>query len=225
MCRSALEDLDRVAVGELHDRLLPVAACARRSSPCRFVLAALVRRPHARSPSRRTAARSPRGSAACRVGVHLEGVLAAILIRRRALLGDERPHDRAMKRRHRLLPLLLGATSSPRAFFAAASSPLALGRPSSPRFFAVAAFLARCLRRRLRRALGFAACDGAALLRARRRRRVSATGSSVVAERAGLDRARRPTRGCGRSTRRCTASRARSAGCGRSGRRSASRRR
>ena len=31
-----------------------------------------------------------------RVGMHLEGVFAAVLIRRRALLGDQRAHDGAM---------------------------------------------------------------------------------------------------------------------------------
>src|SRR6185369_12250870 len=104
--RLALEDLDLVAVGELDDRPLPVRL-APDALPHPLRLAAMVRRPH---PGHLDAEQRLDGLANLQlvgVGVHLEVVLPTVLVRDRARFGDERSHDRAMKRRHRLLLLLL----------------------------------------------------------------------------------------------------------------------
>src|SRR5215207_1828877 len=97
---SALEDLDLVAVGELDDRPLPVRLAPDvLAHP--LVLPAVVRRPH---PGHLDAEQRLDGLANLQlvgVGMHLEVVLPAVLIGDRARFRDERPHDRAMKRRHR----------------------------------------------------------------------------------------------------------------------------
>src|SRR3954469_8363248 len=106
VARLAFEDLDRISLTELHDRLLPVGATADVVAHA-LRLAALIGRPdasdfHAEELLDRCADLRLR-----RVGVNFERVLAALLISRRGLLGDDRADDGAMDRRHLLLPSLL----------------------------------------------------------------------------------------------------------------------
>src|SRR4051812_27547263 len=105
VARLAFEDLDRVSLAELHDRLLPVGTTTDVGAHA-LGLAALVGRPdagdlHAEELLDRSADLRLR-----RVGVDFERVLAALLISRRGLLGDDRADDGAVNRRHGLLPLL-----------------------------------------------------------------------------------------------------------------------
>src|ERR1700722_16466640 len=105
--RLTLEHVDRVASPERHEGLFPVGTVPRALADLAR-LAALVRRPHTghlhpeqrldRLPDRRL--RRPRRN--------LEGVLTALLIGGRALLGHDRTDDGAMQCWHVLLPLLLG---------------------------------------------------------------------------------------------------------------------
>src|SRR3954464_7130412 len=109
---SAFEDLNRVALAELHDRFLPVGTAADGLAHA-LLLAAHVRRPHA---SDFHAEELLDGRANLRlggIGVHLEGVLPAILIRRRALFGDERADNGLMQRRHLTLPSSWPTSSRP----------------------------------------------------------------------------------------------------------------
>src|SRR3954462_510669 len=100
MCaRLAFEDLDRVSLAGLHNPLLPVGTTTGRLAHALF-LAALIGRPdagdlHAEELLDRGADLRLR-----RVGVNFKSVLAALLISRRGLLGDDRAHDRAMNRWH-----------------------------------------------------------------------------------------------------------------------------
>src|SRR5829696_342994 len=103
---SALEDLDLVAFRELHDRPLPVRL-APDALPHPLVLPAVVRRPHSGHLDAEQRLNGLANLQLVGVGVHLEVVLPAVLVRDRARFGDERPHDGAMKRRHRLLLLPL----------------------------------------------------------------------------------------------------------------------
>src|SRR5262245_55977816 len=92
---SALEDLDRIALTERDDRLFPVRTTTDASTHALF-LAAHVRGPDA-SHFHAEQLLDRRANLRLRcVGMHFEGVLAAILIRGRALLGDQRTHDSAM---------------------------------------------------------------------------------------------------------------------------------
>src|SRR5688572_11369378 len=98
--RSALEHWDRIALAELHDRLFPVWPAAGRATHA-LLLAALIRRPHTRHLDPEQLLDRRADLRLRRVGVHLERVLAALLVRGRALLGDQRPHDRAVNRNRR----------------------------------------------------------------------------------------------------------------------------
>src|SRR5688500_7553944 len=100
------ERLDRVSFAELHDRLLPVGPAAHRAADAAG-LPPLLRGPHSRhlhTPELldRLADRRLR-----RFGMNLERVLAPLLVRHRALLGDDRADDGLIQRRHGLRPLLL----------------------------------------------------------------------------------------------------------------------
>src|SRR3569833_1841653 len=102
---SAFEDLNRIALAELYDRLFPIRLAADVVADA-LGLAALVRRPHAgHLPTEQLLD----GRAELRlrgVGMHLELVLAAVLIGGRRLLGDDWTYDRAMNGWHGLLLLL-----------------------------------------------------------------------------------------------------------------------
>src|SRR5512146_1556449 len=109
---SGLEHLfDRLALAELHDRLLPVRTATDRASHA-LLLAALVRGPDTGDVYAEQLLDRGADLRLGRVGVHLEGVFPARHVRCRGLLGDQRPHDGAMECRHRLLPpsLLPAAT-------------------------------------------------------------------------------------------------------------------
>src|SRR3569623_1528041 len=96
MTRSALEDVDRVdrfALAERHDCLFPMRLATGRLAYA-LRLAALVRRPHTRDVHGEQLLDRAPDVRLRRVGVHLDRVLAALLIRRRALLGDDRADDR-----------------------------------------------------------------------------------------------------------------------------------
>src|SRR6185436_14100567 len=105
VARLAFEDLDRITLTELHDRFLPVGATADVVAHA-LRLAALIGRPdagdlHAEELLDRFADLRLR-----RVGVDFERVLAALLISRRGLLGDDRADDGAVNRGHLLLASL-----------------------------------------------------------------------------------------------------------------------
>src|SRR3954469_10019987 len=106
VARFAFEDLDRVSLAELHDRLLPVGTTSDVGAHA-LGLAALVGGPdagdlHAEELLDRQADLRLR-----RVGVDFERVLAALLVTEGCLLGHDRADDGAMDRRHLLLASLL----------------------------------------------------------------------------------------------------------------------
>src|SRR6266542_678708 len=101
-----LEDVYRVALAELHDRFLPMRPSTDGAAdPAR--LSALVRRPYAGDLHSEQLLDSCPDGGLRRVAGDAERVFAALLIRRRGLLGDDRTDERAMNGAHRLLPLLL----------------------------------------------------------------------------------------------------------------------
>ena len=103
------------------------------------------------------------------------------------------------------LPLLTSPSSSaPTAFSPSSSQRTSLAALRAAGRFFVAALRAGLLRRRLRRRLRLRLRRARGRLRpshapSSRTAASSAIGASVCAQRAGLDRARHPTRGCGRS--------------------------
>src|SRR5678815_4019387 len=106
--RLALEDLDRIALAERHDRFFPIGTTADVAAHALF-LAAHVRRPYAGDFHAEQLLDRRADLRLRRVRMNLEGVLAFRLIRGRCLFGDDRPHDGPMEGRHGLLlPLLLG---------------------------------------------------------------------------------------------------------------------
>src|ERR1043166_3234141 len=103
--RLTLEDGDRIALAELHNRLLPIRAVARRL-PHAAELSPLLRRPHAGDLHAEELLDGLPDLRLGSVGMDLERVLGAILIGGRRLLGDVRTDDRAIERRHGLLASL-----------------------------------------------------------------------------------------------------------------------
>src|SRR5687768_8456096 len=95
--RSALEHRDRIALAELHDRLFPVWATSSRATHA-LLLPALVRRPDAGHLDPEQLLDRGTDLRLRRLGMDLECVLTALLIGSGALLGDQRPHDRAVNR-------------------------------------------------------------------------------------------------------------------------------
>src|ERR1700686_109741 len=92
----SFEDLDRVPFAELHDRLLPVWALAGTAADfARFPTH--VGRPDACDLDPEQRFHSLANSGLRGLWYNLEGVLAALLITRGALLRHNRAHDRAMK--------------------------------------------------------------------------------------------------------------------------------
>src|SRR5215216_5256484 len=125
--RLALEDLD-APLAEGHDRLFPVRPAAA-GLPHAPHLAALVGRPHARHLDAEQLLDRLLHGQLVRLRVDLEVVLAALLVGHRALLGDDRAHDGAVQRRHRLLlPLLLGGALLGRRLLRGPAARRALGR-------------------------------------------------------------------------------------------------
>src|SRR5215467_3901048 len=97
---SALEHLDRVALFELHDRLLPrwpEPLAARVAAP----LGAHHQRPDVRHRHIEQLLDRRPDLGLRRLGVDPEGVFLARLVGRRRLLGDHRPDDQLVQVRHR----------------------------------------------------------------------------------------------------------------------------
>src|ERR1043165_6780694 len=98
VARLAVEDLDLVALAELHDRLLPVGTTADVGAHA-LGLAALVGRPDAGDSDAEELLDRGADLRLRRVGVDFERVFAALLVAERRLLGHDRADDGAMNRR------------------------------------------------------------------------------------------------------------------------------
>src|SRR5205814_9788605 len=91
-CHLALEDLDRIALAELHDRLFPARPTADELAHALF-LPALIRGPHVGHLHAEQLLDGRANLRLRRIRMDLKRVLAAVLIRRRGLLGDQGTDD------------------------------------------------------------------------------------------------------------------------------------
>src|SRR5687767_13815959 len=89
-----LEDVDRIAVFQRHDRFFPMWTASNDLSHA-AILAAVVGGPDAGDLHVEELLDRVPDLGLRRFGVHAERVLTAILIRRRGLLGDDRSDDGA----------------------------------------------------------------------------------------------------------------------------------
>src|SRR5213593_1491680 len=165
MLISALEDGEGLALLQSDDRLLP-AASGPADPPAGHLRAPHLHRAHRSDVDAELLLQRLADLVLVRLRMHLEGVLLPGLVRRGALLGDERADHRVAKRGHQSFSFFFFAAGFLAGAFLAAGFFSALGRVAA--FFAV-------------RAASFFAVRAAGFLTAAGLRAFAATGSPAAA--------------------------------------------